>query len=44
LVDLRSLVQQLTGRGIKVEFIKESLVFTGEDSPMATLLLGVVTT
>jgi DNA invertase Pin-like site-specific DNA recombinase len=42
LVDLRSLVQQLTSRGIKVEFIKECLVFTGEDSPMATLLLSVM--
>jgi len=40
--DLRRLVQLLTGRGIRVEFVKESLTFTGEDSPMATLLLSVM--
>lgn len=40
--DLRRLVQQLTSRGVRVEFIKENLVFTGEDSPMANLLLSVM--
>ena len=40
--DLRKLVLDLTGRGIHVQFIKESLVFTGEDSPMANLLLSVM--
>ena len=40
--DLRQLVQKLTKRGIRIEFVKESLVFTGEDSPMATLLLSVM--
>jgi len=30
---LRSLVHQLTDRGVTVEFIKEGLTFTGEDSP-----------
>ena len=40
--DLRQLVQQLTGRGIQIEFVKEGLTFTGEDSPMATLLLSVM--
>jgi DNA invertase Pin-like site-specific DNA recombinase len=40
--DLRSLVQSLTKRGIKIEFIKEHLTFTGEDSPMATLMLSVM--
>jgi len=40
--DLRRLVQLLTGRGIRVEFVKEQLTFTGEDSPMATLLLSVM--
>jgi len=40
--DLRRLVQLLTGRGIRVEFVKEHLTFTGEDSPMATLLLSVM--
>ena len=40
--DLRSLVQSLTKKGIKIEFIKEHLTFTGEDSPMATLMLSVM--
>jgi DNA invertase Pin-like site-specific DNA recombinase len=40
--DLRSIVKTLTDQNIKVEFVKESLVFTGEDSPMSTLLLSVI--
>src|SRR4051812_6491172 len=40
--DLRQLVRTLTGKGVRVEFVKESLTFTGEDSPMATLLLSVM--
>lgn len=40
--DLRSIVKNLTNQNIKVEFIKESLIFTGEDSPMSTLLLSVM--
>ena len=40
--DLRRLVVGLTKRNIRVEFVKESLTFTGEDSPMATLLLNVM--
>jgi hypothetical protein len=41
--DLRRLVQQLTKRGIRIEFVKECLSFTGEDSPMAvTVKLPVV--
>ncbi len=40
--DLRQLVRTLTGRGINIQFVKESLTFTGEDSPMATLLLSVM--
>ncbi|MEY9988126.1 DNA invertase Pin-like site-specific DNA recombinase [Streptomyces sp. V4I8] len=40
--DLRRLVRMLTGKGVKVEFVKESLAFTGEDSPMATLLLSAM--
>lgn len=31
--DLRRLVQSLTKRGIRIEFIKENLTFTGEESP-----------
>jgi DNA invertase Pin-like site-specific DNA recombinase len=40
--DLRRMVQGLTRRGVRVEFIKERLTFTGEDSPMATLMLSVM--
>jgi DNA invertase Pin-like site-specific DNA recombinase len=40
--DLRRLVRTLTGKGVRVEVVKESLTFTGEDSPMATLLLSVL--
>ncbi|MEV0712774.1 recombinase family protein [Nocardia aurea] len=40
--DLRRLVRLLTGKGVRVEFVKESLTFTGEDSPMANLLLSVM--
>jgi DNA invertase Pin-like site-specific DNA recombinase len=40
--DLRKIVVDLTGRGVRVEFIKENLIFTGEDSPMANLLLSVI--
>ena len=40
--DLRRLVQQLTGRGVRIEFVKEGLTFTGEDSPMANLMLSVM--
>ena len=29
-------------KGVRVEFVKENLTFTGEDSPMATLLLSVM--
>lgn len=31
--DLRRLVQKLTKRDVRIEFAKESLTFTGEDSP-----------
>ena len=40
--DLRRLVQGLTQRGVRIEFIKEHLTFTGEDSPMANLMLSVM--
>ena len=40
--DLRRLVQNLTKRGVRIEFVKESLTFTGEDSPMANLMLSVM--
>jgi DNA invertase Pin-like site-specific DNA recombinase len=40
--DLRGLVQRLTGKGVSVEFLHEHLTFTGEDTPMANLLLSVM--
>ena len=40
--DLRRLVQKLAQRGVRIEFVKESLTFTGEDSPMANLMLSVM--
>jgi DNA invertase Pin-like site-specific DNA recombinase len=40
--DLRRIVQMLTGKGVRIEFVKEHLTFTGEDSPMANLMLSVM--
>ena len=40
--DLRRIVQDLTKRGMCIEFVKECLTFTGEDSPMANLMLSVM--
>jgi len=40
--DLRRIVLDLTKKGVHVQFIKESLTFTGEDSPMSNLLLSLL--
>lgn len=40
--DLRRIVQKLTQRGVRIEFVKENLTFIGEDSPMANLMLSVM--
>jgi len=40
--DLRKVVLGLTSRGVVVEFVKEHLTFTGEDSAMSNLLLSVM--
>lgn len=40
--DLRRLAHGLTQRGVRVEFLKEGLTFTGDDAPMARLLLSVL--
>ena len=40
--DLRKIVKDLTGRGVRIQFIKENLIFTGEDSPMSNLLLSLL--
>jgi DNA invertase Pin-like site-specific DNA recombinase len=40
--DLRRTVQLLTKKGVTVEFVHEHLNFTGDDTPMANLLLSVM--
>lgn len=40
--DLRGIVKGLTDKGVAVQFVKESMTFTGEDSPMAQLMLSVM--
>lgn len=40
--DLRKIVKELTGRGVRIEFVKEGLTFTGEDSAMSNLLLTML--
>lgn len=40
--NLRSLVKELTTKGVQVKFIKEGLTFSGDDSPIAQLLLSVM--
>jgi len=42
LEDLLRLVRELTGQGVKVEFVKENLTFAGDDSAMSTLLLSML--
>lgn len=40
--DLRRIVRTLTAQGIAVEFVHEHLTFTGEDTPMAQLMLSMM--
>jgi DNA invertase Pin-like site-specific DNA recombinase len=40
--DLRRLVQTETRRGVMVQFIKENLTFTGEDSPIGNMMLSIL--
>ena len=42
LVDLCQMVKELTAKGVTVEFIKENLRFTGDDSPLAMLQLQMM--
>lgn len=39
---LRHVISVLTQKAVRVEFLKEKLVFTGEDSPLSHLLLSVM--
>lgn len=40
--DLLQTVAALNGRGVIVEFVKESLTFTGDDSAMSKLMLTIM--
>lgn len=43
LVDLRGLLDEITGKGAAVEFLSEGLTFApGKSDPRSTLLLGVL--
>lgn len=42
LMDLRKTVETLNKRNVKVQFMKENLTFTGEDTPMSMLLLSMM--
>lgn len=42
--DLLRIVRELTGRGVAIEFVKEGQTFTGDDSPMAKCMLGMLAT
>jgi DNA invertase Pin-like site-specific DNA recombinase len=40
--DLEGLVKGLTGRGVAVSFVTQGMTFTGDDSPMNTLMLQLL--
>jgi DNA invertase Pin-like site-specific DNA recombinase len=40
--DLQNLIAELTSRGVTVEFVKEKLIFTGDDDKMAQLMLSIL--
>lgn len=40
--DLKKIVSRLARKGVRVEFVKEALTFTGDDSAAATFLLHVM--
>ena len=40
--DLLDLITQLTAKGVRISFIKEGIYITGEDSPMAKLMLQMM--
>lgn len=42
LSDLLGIVREMTAKGIAVQFVKENLRFTGNDTPTATLILSVM--
>jgi DNA invertase Pin-like site-specific DNA recombinase len=42
LYDLKKTVNTLVGKNIQVQFLKENLIFSGEESPMSSLLLAIM--
>lgn len=42
LEDLRRIVRELTAEGVTVEFVRQGLRFTGDDSKMSNLLLSML--
>lgn len=42
LKDLEGIVTGLTGRGVTVSFVSQGMTFTGQDSPMNTLMLQML--
>ena len=42
MLDLLQTIKALTDRGVAVQFMKEHLTFSGEDSPTSKLQLGIM--
>ena len=42
LLDLRKVVKVLTDKKVRVQFLKENLIFTGDDLPMSVLLMSMI--
>lgn len=42
LIDIKTTITDLTKRGVTVTFLKENLIFSGNDDPMSNLLLGIL--
>jgi len=42
MADLQQIVTDLVARGVKVHFVKENLVFAGDESPMNTLIFNMM--
>lgn len=42
LLDLQEIIKTLNKKGARVQFVKESLTFTGESDPMSTLMLQMM--
>ncbi|RTL12128.1 MAG: recombinase family protein [Neisseriaceae bacterium] len=42
LEDLRKIISTLAEKKVKIHFVKESLIFNGEDSPMANFMLNIM--